>query len=234
MKPSTEHLIGTIDGYDERRGVLRVSVPYSDWPTMIKRGYTKCLVQLKDERPLSHKQRNACYALLKSISDWSGMSKDDTKEYFKLKFMAEDIAETGEKIFSLSDASMSLICQFQRFIIDFIISNDVPCDFDILQFVDDIPSYMYACLVHKKCAICGKSNADMHHSTHKIGIGRDRNVVAQLGMDVQSLCRVHHDEAHTLGQKSFDEKYHLCSVPLEKSIAAIHGIKIGKETNSIT
>ena len=227
MKPSTETLLGKITDYDERRGGFTVFVPYTDWMTMIKRGYSRCLVQLKDERPLSHKQRNACYALLKAISDWSGMTKEDTKEYFKLKFLADDIAETGEKIFSLGDAPMSLICQFQRFIVDFIIANDVPCDFDILQFVDDMPSYIYACLAHKKCAICGRK-ADLHHSTEKVGMGRDRDQIDHLGMDVQPLCRECHEEAHMLGQKTFDEKYHLCSVPLDKSMCVLYGLKFKK------
>ena len=225
MKPSTENLTGYIQSYDEHRGGMNIFVPYDDYVTLIKRKYSKCLVQLKDERPLSHKQRNAVYALLKAISDWSGMDKADTKEYFKLKFLADDIAETGEKIFSLSDAPMSLICQFQRFIVDFIVSNDVPCDFDILQFVDDVPSYLYACLAHKKCAICGRK-ADLHHSTEKVGMGRDRDEINHLGMDVQPLCREHHNEAHMLGQTTFDEKYHLCSVPLDKTLCAVYGLKI--------
>ncbi len=227
MRPSTENLVGTITGYDEQRGLLRVAVAYDDWPTLLKRGYKKCLVQLKDERPLSHKQRNACYALLKAISDWTGMPKEDTKEYFKLKFLADDIAETGEKIFSLADAPMSLICQFQRFLIDFIISNDVPCEFDILRFVDDMPAYIYTCLAHKKCAVCGRK-ADLHHSTEKVGMGRDRDQIDHMGMDVQPLCRIHHEENHILGQKSFDEKYHLCSVPLDKTLCVIYGLKIKK------
>lgn len=227
MKPATENLVGNIEGYDERRGALLITAPYDDWLTLTKRGYKKCLIQLKDERPLSHKQRNAVYALLKAISDWSGMTKDDTKEYFKLKFLADDIAETGEKIFSLADAPMSLICQFQRFIIDFIISNDVPCDFDILRFVDDMPAYIYACLAHKKCAICGRK-ADLHHSTEKVGIGRDRDQIDHLGMNVQPLCREHHEEAHMLGQKTFDEKYHLCSVQLDRSLCVLYGLKFKK------
>lgn len=227
MKPATETLTGVITGYDEKRGGINIFLPYSDWPVLIKRGYSKCLVQLKDERPLSHKQRNACYALLNAIADWSGMDRNETKEYFKLKYLADDIMETGEKIFSLANAPMSLVCGFQRFIVDFIISNDVPCNFDILQFVDDIPSYLYSCLAHKKCAICGRK-ADLHHSTEKVGMGRNRDEIDHLGMDVQPLCREHHEESHMLGQKTFDEKYHLCSVPLDKTLCVLYGLKIKK------
>lgn len=207
---------------------MMIFCPYTDYATLLNRKYAKCLIQLKDERPLSHKQRNACYALLKAISDWSGMDKTDTKEYFKLKFLAEDIAETGEKIFSLSDAPMSLICAFQRYLVDFIVSNDVPCDFDVLNFVDDVPAYVYSCVAHKKCIICG-ARADLHHSDHKVGIGRDRDAINHLDMPVQSLCRVHHQLAHEMGQKSFDEKFHVCSVPVDRSIASIYRLNIGKK-----
>lgn len=227
MRPSTETLVGQITGYDEKRGGINIFLPYSDWPTLIRRGYSKCLIQLKDERPLSHKQRNACYALLNAISNWSGMDRAETKEWFKLKFLADEINETGEKIFSLSDAPMSLVCAFQRFIVDFIVREGVPCNFDLLSYVDDIPAYVYSCLVNKKCLICGKK-ADLHHSTEKVGIGRDRDTIDHMGMDIQPLCRIHHEEAHMIGQMTFDEKYHLCSVPVDRTIATIYQLHIKK------
>ena len=49
MKPSTETLTGSIERYDERRGGFMVFVPYTDWITLTRRGYSKCLVKLKDE-----------------------------------------------------------------------------------------------------------------------------------------------------------------------------------------
>lgn len=226
MKPATETLTGIIEGYDERRGAIRVLVPYSDWHTLIKRGYSKCLVQLKDERPLSHKQRNACYALLNAIADWSGMDRNETKEYFKLKYLADDIMETGEKIFSLSNASMSLICSFQRFLVSFIVDNDVPCNFDLLQFVDEanIESYVYSCVVNKKCIICGKKPADLHH-WERIGMGRDRDDIIQLNWPVMSLCRSCHDLCHSMPQQEFDEKYHVVPIPADKTICHIYKLK---------
>lgn len=226
MKPSTENLTGIIERYDERRGGFTVFVPYTDWLTLAKRGYSKCLIQLKDERPLSHKQRNACYALINAISNWTGMDKSDTKDYFKLKYLADDINETGEKIFSLADAPMSLICGFQRFLVDFIVREGIPCDFDLLSYVDDIPSYVYSCLVNKKCLLCGKK-ADLHH-WERVGMGRDRTDIIHEGMMVMPLCREHHAICHNMPQREFDELYHLVPVECDKTICHIYGLKSRK------
>ena len=223
MKPSVEHLKGIITGYDEKRGGFNIFLPYDDVPTLLKRQYSKCLVQLTDERPLSHKQRNAVYTLLNAISAWSGMDKHDTKDYFKLKFLADDMMETGEKIFSLSDAPMSLVCSFQRYLVDFIVKEGVPCDFDLLKFVDDIPSYVYSCLVNKKCLLCGR-RADLHH-WERVGMGRDRTDIIHEGMMVMPLCREHHTLCHTMPQTEFDETYHLEPVEADKTICHIYGLK---------
>lgn len=96
-------------------------------------------VQMVDSRPLSQKQRNTCYKLLREISDFTGQGLDPTKEYMKLKFMAEDLQETAETIFSLSNAPMSLVCAFQRFLVRFILDWDIPCSFPLLELVDDVP-----------------------------------------------------------------------------------------------
>lgn len=224
MKPSTETLVGTIDGYDERRGILRVSVPYNDWPTFVKRGYSKCLIQLKDERPLSHKQRANLYSMLNSISAWSGMDKDEVRDYFKLKFIA-DVCETGEKIFSLSDCPMSLAVEFQKFLIDFIIRENVPVNFDLLSMVDDVKSYVYSCLVNRRCAKCGKTPADLHHWT-RIGIGRSRDDLIQIGWPVMPLCRECHQLCHSMPQEEFDALTHLEPVEADKTICHIYKLKI--------
>lgn len=131
-----------------------------------------------------------------------GMGLDPAKEYLKLKFLVEDMQETADQMFSLSSAPMSLVCAFQRFLVEFILSWDIPCSFPLLDFVDDVGSYLYACLVNKKCCICGTSS-DLHHLDH-VGAGRDREEIIHEGMEVIPLCRVHHTEAHTIGKNTFE------------------------------
>lgn len=228
MKTPNDIVKGTITDYDERSGVLTIKAMYPDWPTMVKRGYKTCNVQLIDSRPLSDKQRRACYALLREISDWSGQGTDSTKEWMKLKFLAEDLGETADKIFSLSNAPMSLVCAFQRYLVHFILEWDVPTHFPLLNMVDDVSDYVYACLINRKCAVCGK-RADLHH-VDRVGMGRDRDEIIHEGMEALPLCRVHHEECHTIGQQTFNDKYHFDGgIEIDKTICRIYGLKRRKQ-----
>lgn len=177
-----------------------------------------------DSRPLSDKQRRMCYALIHAIAEWSGSSTEEVKTAFKLEFWADKVDTLADKIFSLSNASMSLVAEFQRFLVEFIISNDVPVKRPLLEYVDDIEHYTYMCLIHKKCAVCGK-RSDLHH-IDAIGIGNNRNEVQHLGREVMSLCRLHHMEIHSLGTDDFMTKYHLNGgVKADKTILKIYGLK---------
>ncbi len=205
-------------------GELTIKAQYDDWYTLTKRGYSDCLVQMIDSRPLSDKQRRACYALLGEIADFTGNGKDSTKEYMKLKFLAEDFGETADKIFSLSNAPMSLVCAFQRFLVRFILDWDIPTKFPMLDLVDDVGDYLYACLINRKCAVCGK-RADLHHVDH-VGTGRNREEIVHEGMEALPLCREHHAEAHTLGAQSFAGKYHIeHGIKLDKTLCRIYRLK---------
>lgn len=210
------------------QGIVTIKAQYDDWFTLCKREYKECLVQMVDSRPLSDKQRKACYALLREISEFTGMGADPTKEYMKLKFMTEELEQTADKIFSLSNAPMSLVCAFQRFLVRFILDWDIPCSFPLLNFVDDIPDYIYACLINKKCCICGR-HADLHHTDH-VGMGRDREEIIHEGMTVLPLCREHHAECHTIGQQSFENKYHLThGIELDRTLCRLYGLKRRKK-----
>jgi len=220
MRKAMETVKGRIVGYDEKRQELLIRAPYDDVFTLTKRDFKECLVQPIDSRHLSDKQRRACYALLREISDYVGEGIDRTKELMKLKFLSENIEETADNIFSLSNAPMSLVCEFQRYLVRFILDWDIPCNFPLLNFVDDISDYVYACLVNKKCCVCGK-RADLHHVDH-IGMGRDREEIIHEGMKALPLCREHHQEAHSTGQQSFEEKYHLNhGIELDKTLCRI-------------
>ena len=228
MKSPLDVVKGRIVGYDERRGELLIRAPYDDYFTLTKREYSRCNIQLVDNRTLSDKQRKACYALLGEIAEYSGMSKGQAKELMKLKFLADELQETADSIFSLSNAPMSLVCAFQRFLVRFIIEWDIPCNFPILEFVDDINDYIYSCLINKKCCICGK-RADLHHTDH-VGMGRNRDEIIHEGMKVLPLCREHHTEAHSIGQETFNEKWHLNSgIEVDRTIGRIYKLKTRKD-----
>ena len=228
MKTPVDVTKGRIVGYDEKRGELLIRAPYADWFTLTKREYKECLVQPIDSRTLSDQQRKMCYALLREISDYTGQGMDSAKEWMKIKFLAEDLEQTADKIFSLSNAPMSLVCAFQRFLIRFILEWDIPCRFSLLEYVDDVADYIYSCLVTKKCCICG-APTDLHH-IDRVGMGRNRHDMIHEGMEVLPLCREHHQEAHTMPDAEFFEKYHIPGgVVMDKTLCRLYGLKKRKE-----
>lgn len=224
MKSPVETVKGRIVAYDEKRGELLIRAPYDDWVTLTKREYSQVLVQPIDGRPLSDKQRKCCYALIREIADYTGQGLDPTKEWMKLKFLADDLEQTADKIFSLSNAPMSLVCAFQRYLVRFILDWDIPCRFSLLDMVDDVQDYIYSSLLNKKCCICG-AHTDLHH-IDRVGMGRDRNDIIHEGLEVLPLCREHHTEAHTMPDAEFFAKYHLPGgIEMDKTLCRIYGLK---------
>lgn len=191
---------------------------------IIRQNISEAYIDLIDSRPLSDKQRKMCYAMISAIAAWSGSTSEEIKQAFKLEFWAERVDTLADKIFSLSNAPMSLVADFQKFLVEFIISNDIPVKKPLIGFVDDIQHYTYMCVIHKKCAVCGK-RADLHH-IDTVGMGNDRNEVEHLGREVISLCREHHTEMHTIGKTQFFAKYHLDGgVTADKTILKIYNLK---------
>lgn len=228
MKTPVDTIKGRIVGYDERTQELLIRARYDDWYTMTKRGYRECLVQPLDARPLSDRQRKMCYALLREISDYTGQDVWSAKEYLKLRFLADDFGETADRIFSLSNAPMSLVCAFQRYLVRFIVEYDIPCRVPLLEYVDDVPDYIYACLIAKKCCITGRP-AELHH-IDRVGMGRNRDDIIHEGMEVLPLCREMHQEAHTMSDGEFFEKYHLPGgVVMDKTLCRIYKVKAKRE-----
>lgn len=189
-------------------------------------GVRECYVDFIDSRKLSNEQRRMCYSLINAIAEWSGSTTDEVKEAFKIEFWADKVDTLADKIFSLSNAPMSLVAAFQKFLIRFILENDVPLKFSLLDFVDDTRDYVYQCLIHKKCCICGR-RADLHHlNGSTVGMGNDRNNISHIGLEAMSLCRAHHNEIHQIGQNDFYGKYHLDGgIEIDKTIARIYSLK---------
>lgn len=194
---------------------------------VIHRKVKEVYIDLIDSRPLSAKQRKMCFSLTNAIADWTGNTRDDEHLDRKWQFThekAEEFPELTERLFSLATASMSLIAEYQRYLIKFVLDNDIPLKYPLLNYVDDIEHYTYMCVIHKKCVVCGRK-AELHH-VDAIGMGNDRKEVHHLGREVISLCREHHTEIHTVGKAEFMEKYHLNGgVIADNTILKIYGLK---------
>ncbi len=218
---------GKIVNYDEKRGVVVIEAPYTDFVAMCRREYKEVEIQLIDSRPLSAKQRRNCYAMIREISEWSGDTPEEVKEALKLDFWCGELLEVADRMFSLSNAPMSIVAAFQSWLARFIVRNDVPTKVPMLSYVDDVLDFTYASLVNKKCVICGK-HADLHH-VDGVQMGNNRDEINHLGLRVLPLCRLHHGECHQIGKKSFFEKYHLeDGIEVDRTIAKIYGLNIKK------
>ena len=224
MADTIDRVRGRIVDYDERRGEILIRAPYADFPAMCRREYKEVDITLIDSRPLSAAQRRNCYAMIREIATWCGDTTDSMKEALKLDFWCGELLEMSDRLFSLSDAPMSVVAAFQKWLARFIVRNDVPTREPLLDYVDDVDDYVYACLVNKKCPICGK-RADLHHVT-AIGMGRDRTEIIHEGLEVLPLCREHHTEIHTVGKADFMARYHLNGgITADKTICRIYGLK---------
>lgn len=229
MTPATMIVAGKIVSYED--GILTIKARCDDWYSICKRQIKDVKVQLMDGRRITDKQRRCCYALIKAIADWAGDDTASMKQLLKVEFLATQVEQIGEEIFSLSNAPVSLIAEFERWLVRFVIVNDIPLKFGLLGFVDDTEDYIYSCLINKTCCICGR-HSDLHHVDH-VGMGRDREEIIHEGMRVLPLCRVHHNEAHERGQASFNEFYHIDSaITLDKTLCRIYGLKHSRKGES--
>lgn len=232
MESPIERIRGRIIDIDER-GVLTVRARYDNVDRLIRRKYKTVNIELIDGRPISERQRRMCYAMIREISDWMGQGNGETfrelvKESRKLDFMVNEIHENADRLFSLSDAPVSLVAAFQKYLVHFIIENGIPVRKPLYAYVDDMQDYLYYCLIHKTCAVCGRP-ADLHH-IDRVGMGRNREEMVHEGMECMSLCRTHHEEVHSLGEKEFFARYHFDrGIELDKTLCKIYKLKTGGE-----
>ncbi len=223
MAEVIDRVKGKITAYDERRGVVTIEAPYADFITMCRREYKEVEITMLDSRPLSDKQRKSCYAMIREIADWMGEIPESAKDFLKVDFLRSELLEMS-RMFSLSDAPMSVVAAFQGWLARFIVRNEIPTRKPMLEYVDDIDDYVYACLISKKCPICG-AKADLHH-VDAVGMGRDRDEIIHEGLEVLPLCREHHTELHSIGMADFCKKYHINGgIKADKTICRIYKLK---------
>jgi hypothetical protein len=119
-------------------------------------------------------------------------------------------ASNGVDLFSMKNIDMDTCSDFISFLVEFCLENmehGLSTRKPLGKLAEDIDQYLYMCLLHRKCAICGR-HADIHHAD-QIGIGGNRDTTNHAGRRAIALCREHHDEAHRRGVKTFFDLYHL-------------------------
>lgn len=198
------HALVKINQYREQKDGtdLVVSVPDLKLGDMFQRKKIRnAEIRFDDGRHISAEQRKKAYATIRDISDWTGYLPEEMKEILKYQHMMR----TGDAYFSLSNCSMDTAREFINTILEFALENGIPLSDNAIERTDDIGRYLYYCLLHKKCAICGK-DGEIHHED-AIGMGNDRTKVDNSSYKKICLCREHHTLAHSLGVIRFREMY---------------------------
>lgn len=198
------HAIVKINQYRERKDGtdLVVSVPDLKLGELFQRKKIRnAEIRFDDGRHISAEQRKKAYATIRDISDWTGYLPEEMKEILKYQHMMR----TGDAYSSLSNCSMDTAREFINTILEFALENGIPLSDNAIERTDDIGRYLYYCLLHKKCAICGK-DGEIHHED-AIGMGNNRTKVDDSSYKKICLCREHHTLAHSLGVIRFREMY---------------------------
>jgi hypothetical protein len=216
-----EHCLGKIKDINEAgEAVIIAALP--SLTRAFDRKYETVEIILNDGRRITALQRKKCFALIAEVAEFvegfrNAETVESTKEMLKWEFLLERMSAQERRLFSLSNVDETTASSFIDYLVSFIIKHDIPTKVSLLENCSDISKYTYACLMNRKCCICGKP-AHIHHCEgSRIGAGNDRDKVHHLGREVLPLCGVHHDECHH-DEAGFIEKYHLQKIKLDEAL----------------
>ena len=178
------------DYHETEKGAwFKVHVPGWFAPKKFIQKWMSGAIKLDDGRSISAKQRKLLYALFKDIGIYTGYEVEELKELLKIEFMVDK----DRDYFSLSDVEMEVATEFIEYILEFMFLWDVPINKKVIPLAREVNNFLYLCLVHRKCAVCG-SYADIHHHDNLVGMGMDRAKHNHEDSRYIALCRVHHNE----------------------------------------
>lgn len=206
-----EHVI--LEGVkDDQTGTtLLVKIPdkrLSD--NLVRKRVRSAELRLDDGRTITADQRKKAYATIRDIADYTGYLPEEQKEW--LKYL--HIARTGCEYFSLSDCSVDQAREFINTILEYALENGVPLSDFAIDRTDDIGKYLYFCIKHKKCCICGR-DGEIHH-VDAIGMGNDRRHIDDRDYRKMCLCRTHHTIAHQRGMRAFETMYKVYGIVVDE------------------
>lgn len=197
---------------DSRKGTyLKIFIPDMQLGEMLRRkGINLAELRLDDGRHISAEQRKKAYATIRDIADYTGYLPEEMKEILKYQHMIR----TGDAYFSLSNCSMDTAREFINTILEFALEEGIPLSESALERTDDIGRYLYFCIMHRKCAICG-GNGEIHHED-AVGMGNDRKKIDDSGHKKICLCREHHTIAHQMGVIRFRQMYKVFGIVIKE------------------
>ena len=196
---------------DEQGTQLYITIPGKYIKEMVlDKHIRQAEMRFDDGRHISIEQRKKAYATIADIAAWSG----DVPEYMKELMKYEHMKRTGCGYFSLSDCSVDTAREYINTLMEFSLENGIPLADPGVNRTDDIGRYLYFCLKHRKCAVCGRKG-EIHH-VDAIGMGNDRRKVDDSGYRKICLCREHHTIAHQRGMEVFEKMYKVYGITVKE------------------
>lgn len=214
---------------DVQPGYIVIRAPYDNIDRLLTRRYQEVQIGLEDGRRLSPEQRRKAFALVGEIAAWSGYERDEANLTLKHQFIQQHLDQLQKELFSLADCDVTTAREYISYLIDFCLTFDVPTHVPLVDLCDDVERYVYSCLIHKRCAVCGKK-ADLHH-VDRVGMGNNRNEIEHEGRRCLPLCREHHIEVDHIGDDALCELYHISPVVIDARIAKTYRLRTKKEKN---
>lgn len=223
------------DTYNGKGTYLQIYIPDVDVQDKFfdENGLANGMVRIDDGRTISAAQRGLIYSVFNDIRIWEGEShKRIGVEKVKLKLKADFCVESNRPMFSLSDISMEIASEFIDYILDFTFINDIRLTLKPFEISKTVRNWSYLCFKRRKCTVCCKSNAEVHH-LDTVGIGMNRNKVDHSKMQLIMLCREHHQEAHNIGDETFLKKHYVAGIFVPVAMLKALNIKgdYGEEAN---
>ena len=198
------HEVVTLDKYREVDNGTEIIIRIPDKKIgefLSQKCIKKAEIRFDDGRIISIEQRKKAYATIRDIADYTGYLPEEQKEWLKYLY----IQKTGDDYISLSDCSMDQAREFINVILEYAIESGIQLSEHAINRTDDIGKYLYFCIKHKKCAICGQ-DGEIHHED-AIGMGNDRKTIDDSNYKKICLCRKHHTIAHQMGVDRFTKMY---------------------------
>ena len=207
------HEIVTLDKYREVDNCTEIIIRIPDKKIgefLSQKCIKKAEMRFDDGRSISIEQRKKAYATIRDIADYTGYLPEEQKEWLKYLY----IQKTGDDYISLSDCSMDQAREFINVILEYAIENGIQLSEQAINRTDDIGKYLYFCIKHKKCAICGQ-DGEIHHED-AIGMGNDRKTLDDSNHKKICLCRNHHTIAHQMGVERFTKMYKVYGIIIKE------------------
>lgn len=231
---------GYITGITPGKGI-HVYIPYPDTDSISRKHITQVTADIRDGRTITPSQRRKIFALIRDITEYISApdgakrtrAEAETLRQMGLLYLI-DYADSEAvryqleqhycqllnlELFSLSSVDKATAGDFIDWLVELCVIHGIPCIDTLLNRCEDIERYLYACVANRRCAVCGK-RADIHE-VDKVQAGRNRQAIHHLGQRVQPLCRLHHTQAESMGQQTFDKTYCMESIRLDGNLCEI-------------